>query len=287
MVHCIALASGLGAANHGCGKGPEYFHQHLTLKDEQLFWHDIVSAKEPKENRYDQLAHLNSKFAVTSYDLSVKEPFFFAFGGDHSSAIGTWSGVAEAKRKKGDIGLIWVDAHMDAHTPDTSETGNIHGMPLAHLLGYGDKRFTYILSELPKIKPENVFLIGIRSFEQGEADFLEKLNVRVYFMEEVRARGFKVVLEEVLKSLSCRTAGYGISFDLDAIDPSSVAAVGTPVPGGIPAEQALDAMALLADYPPVAFELVEYNPELDERLETFQFSKNLLQNVVSYIGAIK
>jgi arginase len=286
MTYCIGLASGIGAGNSDCDKGPLYLKQHLKL-DDALNWKQIIIPENLDRDKIDLVASMNEKLAQQSYALALKEPFFMSFGGDHSSAIGTWSGVAEAKRQEGDIGLIWIDAHMDAHTPETTPSGNIHGMPLAVLLGHGDKKLTGILSNLPKIKPENLFLIGVRSYEEGESALLEKLNVKVYFMEEVQRRGFKVILDEVLKILASRTVGYGISFDLDAIDPIDIKAVGTPIPDGIRAAEALDAMEPLSNYPPLAFEIVEYNPELDINLETFNFTENLLKTVFRFVGAVK
>ena len=287
MVRSIGLASGIGAGNSGCGKGPEYFQKHLKIDGETINWQEMILATSDFDDKYDSLSYLNKKYAQAAYTMATNEPFFFAFGGDHSCALGLWSGVAEAKRKDGDIGLIWIDAHMDSHTPQTSESGNIHGMPVAALLGHGDKRFTDILSANPKIKPENIFLIGVRSYEAGEADFLKRMNVRVYHMDEVRQRGLAEILKEVLTALSKRTVGYGLSFDLDAIDPSFVTAVGTPESGGIDAESAIESMKLLAEFPPIAFEIVEYNPELDIEGATFEFTKKLINSVMQSVGATK
>ena len=286
MIHCIGLASGLGAGNSACGKGPLYLQKHLKM-DDRLLWKKMILPEQVIKDNYAHVAHINNELAKEAYNISLSEPFFLSFGGDHSSGIGTWSGVAEAKRTQGDIGLIWIDAHMDAHIPETSPSGNIHGMPVALLLGHGDKRLSQILSNSPKVKPENMILIGIRSYEKGEADLLKNQKVRIYFIEEVQRRGFNACLEEAIKSLTERTVGYGISFDLDAIDPTQVDAVGTPVPNGIDANEAIASMELLADFPPLAFELVEYNPDLDVKLETFQFTEQLLKTVVKSIGAIK
>lgn len=278
-VPCIGLASGIGAGNKGCGRGPHFFQRNLGLN--HLSWGNLIEPKSIIDDKYNHLAALNQQLANDSFQLTKDHPFFFSFGGDHSSAIGTWSGIAEAKRPQGDIGLIWIDAHMDSHTPETSPSGNIHGMPLAVLLGHGDKRLTGITSPTPKLKPENVVLIGIRCFEAGEAELLKKLNVRVYFMEEVQRRGLVPILEEVVADLSTRTVGYGVSFDLDAIDPSVVNAVGTPVIGGFSAEESLASMRFFARRMPVAFELVEYNPELDRDLSTLQFSRELLNTLLN------
>lgn len=285
MIKCIGLASGVGAGNINCAKGPLFLKEHLNIQP-KLDWHNIVFQNELLCDKYDHISALNHSHSVASNLLAKQTPFFLSFGGDHSSAIGTWSGIAAAKSQEGDIGLIWIDAHMDSHTPETSESGNIHGMPLAALLGYGDKRLTTIGSEKAKIKPENCALVGIRSYEPQEAEFLEKLNVKVYFAEDVKKRGLKPILEEILEDFSKRTVGYGVSFDLDAIDPSFVKAVGTPVPYGIDAEEAIEAMTLFSKKPPLAFEVVEYNPDIDSDRSTFAFTERLVQKIINCIGAL-
>lgn len=279
MFECIGLASSVGTCNHGCSKGPLFFQKNLRLEKE-LSWKEIILQQSNIEDKYEHISILNNKLSDNSFLLTHKSPFFLSFGGDHSSAIGMWSGVSEAKKHEGDIGLIWIDAHMDSHTPETSWTGNIHGMPLAALLGFGDKRLTGVGSLRPKFKPENVALIGIRSYEPEEAEFLKKQNVRIYFMEEVRSRGLNCILNEILESFSHRTIGYGVSFDLDSIDSSEVSAVGTPVPDGIEASDMLEAVKIFGQNPPLAFEVVEYDPDMDPNLTTLKFTENLLNNLM-------
>lgn len=276
MIACIGLASGIGAGNSGCGAGPLYLKDNLNI--DGLYWHKMITVDQQIENKYELLASLNQKLSEESKLLSQKSEFFLSFGGDHSCAIGTWSGVAHSKYNE-DLGLIWIDAHMDSHTPNTSDSGNIHGMPLAALLGYGDTRLTSIQSEKPKFKPENVVLIGIRSFEEKEVEFLKNLNVKIYYIEEVLEKGFKNILSDVLKVFSDKKINYGISFDVDVIDPEFAPAVGTPVPNGINPIDALSAMDLLQKYPPLAFELVEYNPHLDVNGKTFQFVQSLIEKL--------
>jgi arginase len=283
MIKCIGLASGIGAGNVLCAKGPLFLKDNLIIQP-GLIWHTITVPKDNITDKYDHISILNQSHSAASHQLTKETPFFLSFGGDHSSAIGTWSGIAEAKAADGDIGLIWIDAHMDSHTPQTSESGNIHGMPLAALLGYGDERLTKISSSKPKIKPENCALVGIRSYEPQEAEFLKKLNVKVYFTEEVQQRGLRAILEEILEDFSKRTIGYGVSFDLDAIDPSVVKAVGTPVPCGIDADEAIHAMSFFSKKPPLAFELVEYNPEMDTDGSTLKFTQKLLQNLINNVS---
>lgn len=196
-------------------------------------------------------------------------------GGDHSCAIGTWSGVASAI--PGDLGLIWIDAHMDSHTPETTETGAIHGMPLASLLGYGDSRLTGVLSSKPKLKPENLALIGVRSFEQGEEALLDQLGVRVFKMTEVRARGFQNCFDQALSIASGNGRSFGVSLDLDGFDPKEVAATGVLCPDGLFVKEVKEALAGLRGHAQlVGLEIVEYNPALDVDGRTFECIVSLI-----------
>ena len=223
---------------------------------------------------------LNAQLAREIYACAIEHPFVVSIGGDHSCAVGTWSGVAEAMRlHQKEIGLIWIDAHMDSHTPETSETGNIHGMPLGALLGYGAESLTHILSKNPKLKPENVFLVGIRSFEEGEKLLLERLGVRIYYMEEVHERGLKAVLSEIVQNLKLRNIPYGISLDVDFFDPSEIIATGTPVSGGGNIEEFIQSYSEFEHFPPIAFELVEFNPAKDSGGKTLQHILRILDRV--------
>lgn len=278
MLHsCIGLGSGIGAATPGAGDAPQFLKDHLSL--DNLKWEKIITPPDVIKDKCNAIAEMNTQLAKQAYK-QAKEGFFFSFGGDHSTAIGTWSGVAEAFRDKGDIGLIWLDAHMDAHTFETTETGNVHGMPVAVLLGYGDPRLTSILSDRPKIKPENMILIGIRSYEKGELELLKKLNVRVYYIEEVLERGLEVILTEAIESLKSRTVGYGVSFDLDVIDPAYVQGTGTKVPNGVDLDDIAIAIDIFTKTPPLAFELVEYNPHLDKDSTTLQITCNIVKSML-------
>jgi arginase len=223
---------------------------------------------------------LNRELAQATYSCATHHPFTIIVGGDHSCAIGTWSGIAEAQRELGkEIGLIWLDAHMDCHTPDSSESGNIHGMPLASLLGIGHLSLTQLLSKHPKLKPENVFLVGIRSFEEPEKELLQQLNVRVYFMDEVHERGLKEVLSEIVQNFSAREIPYGLSLDIDFFDPSQMSATGTPVDGGADPEDFIQNYSVFESFPPIAFEFVEFNPMNDPEGKSLHYIVKILDRV--------
>jgi len=185
-------------------------------------------------------------------------------GGDHSCAIGTWSGIAGVLAPRGRLGLIWVDAHLDAHTPQTSESNAPHGMPLAALLGHGSHALTGVGASGGKLRPSDTVVIGARSYEEAERRLLEQLGVRVMYMEEVRDRGFGPCFAEARAIVSAQTAGWGVSFDVDALDPADAPATGTPVAGGVGLAQAAAALRLCrADPLFLGLEIAEYNPLKD------------------------
>ena len=190
--------------------------------------------------------------------------FPLVIGGDHSCAIGTWSGVKRALGAPERLGLIWIDAHMDSHTFATTPSGQLHGMPLACLLGHGEAALTAIDGPEAKLRPQHVCLIGVRSFEAGEAALLHRLGVRVFDMDEIRRRGLAEVFDAALAIVRQGTAGFGVSVDLDALDPEEEPGVGTPVPGGLRRAELAAALSRLRGDPAfVAMEIVEYNPRRD------------------------
>ena len=202
-------------------------------------------------------------------------------GGDHSLAIGSVGAVADHYRERGEsVGVIWVDAHTDLNQPHTSPTGNIHGMPLAVLLGLGEPRLT---RGRACVRPENVSVLGARDLDAGEKALIRELGVRVFTMSEVDERGVAACMDEALVRASDGTCGFHLSFDLDALDPAIAPGVGTPVRGGLTyreghlvCEKASRSGRLLS------LELVELNPVLDDRNETALLGVGL---VASALGA--
>jgi arginase len=210
------------------------------------------------------LHEINSRLAAYTAALSHSGKRFITLGGDHSCAIGTWSGAATGLDVGADLGLIWFDAHMDSHTPQTTPSDNIHGMPLATLLGYGDPTLTMLRRPTPKIKPEHLCLIGVRSFESDEQALLEGLKVRIFYMEEIEDRGIAVILREALSIATTNTAGFGVSFDLDALDPAEAPGVGTPEPKGLHIKPLMAALQAWKNHPLLlGLEIAEFNPTLD------------------------
>lgn len=275
-LHLVGCASGVAGADEHSGDGPlllrnSDFLQTAIGQGAPIVWDEMIQAVHPSAvMRVDEAVRESSKqLAARVSNLLQQQKRVCVIGGDHSCAIGTWSGVFDAVHAQGDLGLIWIDAHMDSHTPETSESGRIHGMPLACLLGYGYPTLTSILSYAPKIKPENLVLIGVRSYERGEAALLQRLNVRVYFMDEVKERGFVNVLQEAVERVTQHTIGYGVTLDLDALDPQDAPGVDVPESGGIPAEQLMDGLQhIVADSRLIATEIVEFDPTRDQARKT-------------------
>ncbi|HEX4022197.1 MAG TPA: arginase [Acidobacteriaceae bacterium] len=202
-------------------------------------------------------------------------------GGDHSVAAGTVSGVAEFYRhKKQKIGLLWMDAHSDINTPQTSPSGNVHGMPLAALMGLGPEPLQNIFGWSPKVAPENTVLVGVRDIDATERENIRRAGItEVYTMRDIDERGMRTVMEEALRAAGRGTAGYHVSLDMDWIDPEDAPGVGTPVRGGATYREAHLAMEIIADHGRMlSFEIVEVNPVIDEHNRTADLAVELISS---------
>lgn len=280
----VAVECGAGARDAGCKDGPAAFRRHWERHrtDTQLVW-EAAPAQLCMDSAapLDAVARTSQWLATTTCRLTESRKFFLAIGGDHSLAVGTWSGVAQALRGSGPLGLIWIDAHMDMHTPETTHSGAINGMPVAALLGYGSPKLTALAGGRPALAPEHVCLVGARSFEPEEVVFAKRHGVRVIGMDEVARRGVADVLAEARAIARNGTAGYGVSLDLDAFDPIEAPGVGTPEPGGIHARDFLGVWDGLAhDGACRAIEIVEFNPHRDDAGRTGELLGTLVAATV-------
>ncbi|MCX7126246.1 MAG: arginase [Gammaproteobacteria bacterium] len=225
-------AFGNAAQNVDCEHGATVLQNALEQSSfaKLCQFHPVLQAPLRKQQRQalPDVVNLSEKLADSTRKSVLDQRFFITLGGDHSAAIGSWSGAANAI--EGDLGLIWFDAHMDSHTPQTSLTQNIHGMPLAILLGEGEAELTSVLSPKKKLKPENVVLIGIRSYEEGEAQLLKKLGVTIFYMDDIKKIGMHEVIKKTLEIVTKNTVCFGISIDLDGFDPIDAPGVGTSAP---------------------------------------------------------
>ena len=203
-------------------------------------------------------------------------------GGDHSLAVGSVSGVSRAFRDKGrKIGLIWVDAHADMNTPDSSPSGNVHGMPLAHLLGMGHKDFARLGGFSPKIDPRNCVLLGVRDVDKAESVNIRKSGIRVFSMQEIDRFGMGAVTEQAIDMASDGTAGFHVSFDIDAVDPGNAPGTGTIKRGGLTYRESHLFMELVADSERMlGLDLVEVNPLEDTQNATAILASELIASAM-------
>lgn len=284
----LGVACGLGARDGRCRDGPDVlragdFVARLAARGLEVSWSQTLRPAAPESLPVaERLAELMDRLcgAVRREVSAGRRPV--VLGGDHTCAIGAWRGMRLALQEQGPLGLIWIDAHLDAHTPQTSPSGAYHGMPLAVLLGQGGPPL--VGKETPLL-PQHVCVVGARDFEPEEAALLLRLGVRVFPMEEIRCRGLTEVMAEALERVSRDTAGFGISIDVDALDPREAPAVGTPAPEGIAALELAAALRGIGDNPAfLGLEIAEFNPHLDRGRATEKVILQLIESAFEIPG---
>ncbi|WP_153127423.1 arginase [Peribacillus tepidiphilus] len=278
-ISIIGVPMDLGQTRRGVDMGPSairYAGIVERLENLQYEMEDLgdimIGRAERVQNNDSKLRNLksvaegNAKLAEQVDEVVKNGSFPLVLGGDHSIAIGTIAGVA---KHYNNLGVIWYDAHGDLNTSETSPSGNIHGMSLAVSLGLGHPDLTNILGYMPKVKPENVVIIGARSLDEGERTLIKEKGIRVYTMHEIDRLGMTKVMEETIQYLKEKTDGVHLSLDLDGLDPADAPGVGTPVLGGISYRESHLAMEMLAEAQIItSAEFVEVNPILDEKNKT-------------------
>jgi arginase len=221
----------------------------------------------------DSILAACEQLAKTVEATCARGGFPLVLGGDHSIAIGSITGVAQAH---GPIGVMWIDAHGDFNTPETSPSGNIHGMPLATLLGYGNERLTHLGGFSPKVTGGQVAIVGVRELDAGEQDLLRQSAVHVFTMKEIDRLGLAETMTRALEITGRGTTGVHVSLDIDVVDPREAPGVGTPVRGGLTYREAHLAMELIADSAQMrSLDIVEVNPILDEANRTADLAVEL------------
>jgi arginase len=279
-VHIVGVPLDLGGNRRGVDMGPSAFRiaglgERLTalgvaVVDEGDLAAPIPETKnegDPSKKYIRDIARVCERLYKTSLGVFDKGGLPLVLGGDHSLAAGSVAAAAEFVRRDGrELGLIWVDAHGDMNTPTTSGSGNVHGMPLASLLGPEPAELSRIGGFSPKAAPAQTVLIGIRNLDPREKDLIRDAGVRVFTMKEIDRNGIAAVMEQAIAIASSGTAGIHVSFDLDVCDPAIAPGVGTPVKGGLDYREAHMVMEMVADSGLLmSLDLVEVNPVLDDR----------------------
>lgn len=281
----IGSAFGHGAQKPATALGPLYMKNDYELIEKLLDlgidarWHKTIRNDSYElcdilgRGKNHQAVLTHNKILMTEVERSIikySNELPIIIGGDHSCAIGTWLGAMKALNAARDFGLLWIDAHMDAHTYNTSPSRAYHGMPLSVLLGCGGTAFSNFLNSYDIIlNPNHLVLIGIRSYENEEENLLRSLGVKVIKMDEINIRGLISVFDEALSIVTKAKKGFGISFDLDAIDPKEAPGVGSPEPGGLQWHDIHECLpALLNSAKLKVLEIAEFNPKEDYNNKT-------------------
>jgi arginase len=287
----LSVHMDLGAGRRGVDMGPSAIRLAGLAKGiEGLGWRvkemGSVFVREPEampqgrsSARYlAEVLEVCARLKAHALQALAEGAFPITLGGDHSIAMGSVAAVAQHHRSdEQPIGLLWVDAHTDINTPETSPSGNLHGMPLAHLLGLGLPALRALAGPRPAVDAEHVAVLGARSVDAGEREIVRKSGVRVYSMSEIDERGFAVCLKEAVARVTSGTAGFHLSFDLDGVDPRYAPGVGTPVPGGLTYREAhLACETAAATGQLLGLDMVELNPTLDDRNQTGQLAVELI-----------
>lgn len=199
-------------------------------------------------------------------------------GGDHSLAAGSVAGAAAHFAARGErLGVVWIDAHGDLNTPASSRSGNVHGMPLAHLLGHGDRALAGIAGATPAVRADDLAIVGLRDLDDAEREHIAEWKLRAFTMRDLDERGVRAVLTDAIAHVARHTTALWASFDLDVVDPFAAPGVGTPVPGGISFREAHLLMEILADTARLAgLDMVEVNPVLDVQNRTAELATQLV-----------
>jgi arginase len=294
-VHIIGVSLDLGGNRRGVDMGPSAFRiaglgERLTSLGVTVVDHgDLVaptpetkSFGDPRKRYIREITRVCEKLYRTSLGALEKGGLPLVLGGDHSLAAGSVAATADFVRRAGKpLGLIWVDAHGDMNTPHSSGSGNVHGMPLASLLGSEPVELSRIGGFSPKVLPEHTVLIGIRNLDATEKEIVRASGVHVFTMKDIDRTGIAVVTEQALAIAGTGTAGVHVSFDLDVCDPTIAPGVGTPVKGGLDYREAHMVMEIVADSGLLrALDLVEVNPILDDRNATAMLGAELASSAL-------
>jgi arginase len=285
-VRILGVPMDLGANRRGTDMGPSAVRSAGLADRLKGLGHDVeddgnVFAEEPETQAEDGSGAYFVEPIVRSCESVAQRvrqaredgAVPLVVGGDHSISMGSVAGVGGDEAR---VGVLWVDAHADFNTPETSPSGNVHGMPLAALTGRGDPRLCEVGGTAPKVRDRDVVIVGARSVDEAERELLRESDVTVFTMRDIDERGMSRVMESAITIATEGTDGVHASVDLDSVDPETAPGVGTPEPGGLTYREAHLAMEMVADTDRlVSMDLVEVNPILDERNRTAELAVEL------------
>jgi arginase len=300
-IHIIGMPMNHGAAKLGSDLGPKKFRElgiEQILREMKYDVSDLgdievayvtdehIYRYDDKLKYYDTVIDTNTKLAFRVHESISKGNFPLTLGGDHSLGMGSIAGVSKNIKN---LGVVWIDAHGDLNTHETTITGNIHGMPLAASIGKGPDKLVNLFEHRIKVKDENVVHIAGRDLDPGEVDIIENSKINAFTMEKIKKYGIDKIIEESLAYLKSNVDAIHVSFDIDSIDSLFVPGTGTPVGGGLTLEEAKKLLAALAaSGMMVSLDFVELNPLLDNDDETAKVSIDLLKCVFeNYNSSIK
>ena len=288
-VRIIGVPMDLGASRRGVDMGPSAMRLAdvadvirrlgLSVTDEgNVRVPDRSEVPSSPLGRIGAIARVAAELAARTANAVRHGTCPLVIGGDHSLSVGSVAGTATVLAERGErVGLIWFDAHADINTPDTTLTGNVHGMPVAHLLGLGDERLSRLASVTPAVRAEHLVYIGLRDLDEAEKHTIAQLGIRAFTMRDIDERGMRNVMDEAMQVVTHGTGGVHVSLDADFIDPREAPGVGTPVRGGVSLREAHLAMEIINDSRVMlAMDLVEINPILDRANATAELATDLV-----------
>ena len=291
-ISIIGVPLDYGQNRRGVDMGPSALRYSGIVKRLEALGHDVLDEgniavpaafqdfeQNEQLKNLEEVARVNEQLAQVVSRVKREGRFPLVIGGDHSLGIGSLAGLSSTVEN---LGVIWFDAHTDVNTPETSPSGNIHGMALAASLGEGHERLIHLYQEGPKVKPENVVIIGTREADPEEKEFIRRMGIQTYTMHEIDRYGMAEVMERAINYLrEQRVEDVHLSLDIDVIDPLYAPGVGTYSPGGISYREAHLAMELLQQSQLItSTEIVEVNPILDEKNKTADVAVALMGSLL-------
>jgi arginase len=288
-VQLIGVPMDLGASRRGVDMGPSAMRLSsmvaqlqrlgLTVHDDgNVLVPDPAALADSPDARLHAITDVCAEVCHRTATAVRRGVRPLVLGGDHSLAAGSVAGTATALAERGQkLGLVWLDAHADINTPESSLSGNVHGMPVAHLLGHGDTRLSRLASVFPAVRAEHLAYVGLRDLDDAEKQMIARLGIRAFTMRDIDERGLRSVMTEAMSVAMQGTGGVHVSCDADWVDPREAPGVGTPVRGGATLREAHLAMEIIHDSGAmVAMDLVEINPILDHRNATAELAAELI-----------